>query len=74
MSAHILDQKVAIIEYIMYIDTREGIVLHSAQWSMLKHLFPILKVFVATANEISGETAPWSQAILLGHLLEKKAA
>lgn len=24
-------------------------------------------MFVATANEISAETAPWSQVILLGH-------
>lgn len=58
MSARILDQKVAIIEYIMYTDTREATVLRSAQRSMLKHLFPILKMFVATASEVSAETAP----------------
>lgn len=74
MSARILDQKVAIIEYIMYTDTREATVLRSAQRSMLKHLFPILKMFVATASEVSAETAPWSQVILLGHRLKKKAA
>lgn len=39
MSARILDQKVAIIEYIMYTDTREGIVLHSAQWSIWNTCF-----------------------------------
>lgn len=71
MSERILDWKVAIIEYIMYNDTREGIVLHSAQWSMLEHLFPILKMFTTTAKEVSAETVPLSQVILLGHLLKK---
>ena len=74
MSERILDQKVAIIEYIMCNDTREGIVLPSAQRSMLEHLFPILKTFTTTAEEVSAETAPLSQVILLGHLLKKKAA
>lgn len=74
MSECILDRKVAIIEYIMYNDTREGIVLHSAQRSMLEHLFPILKMFAMTAKEVSAETAPLSQVILLGHLLKQKAA
>lgn len=74
MSERILDQKVAIIEYIMYNDTREGIVLHSAQWSMLEHLFPILKMFTMTAKEVNAETAPLRQVILFGYLLKKKAA
>lgn len=60
ISERILDWKVAIIEYIMYNDTREGIVLHSAQWSMLEHLFPILKMFMTTAKEVSAETASLS--------------
>lgn len=58
MSECVLDRKVAIIEYIMCNDTKEGIVLHSAQWSMLEHLFPILKMFTMTAKEVSAETAP----------------
>lgn len=74
MSECILDRKVAIIEYIMYNDTREGIVLHSAQRSMLEHLFPILKMFTPPAKEVSAETASLNQVILLGHLLKKKAA
>lgn len=74
MSERILDRKVAIIEYIMYNDTREGIVLHSAQRSVLEHLFPILKMFLMTAKEVSAETASLSQVILLGHLLKKKTA
>lgn len=72
MSERILDQKVAIIEYIMYNGTREGIVLQSAQRSILEHLFPTLKMFTMTAKEVSAETAPLSQVSLLGHLLEKK--
>jgi len=58
----------------MYNVIREGTVLHSAQQSMLEHLFPILKMFTMTAKEVSAETAPPSQVILLGHLLKKKAA
>lgn len=69
MESHVVDdwkhfwseRTVAIIKYIMCGDTREGTALHSAQWTMLEHLFCILKPFMITVKEVRALAAPMNQ-------------
>lgn len=42
-------------------DTGEGIVLHSAQWTMLEHLFRILKPFMIAVKDVSALAVPMNQ-------------
>ena len=65
-------QKVAIIEYIMYNDIEEGIVLYSAQWTLLEQLFHILAPFIiATKGVSAAETPALNKVILLICLLKR---
>lgn len=50
----------------MHSDIGEGIVLHSAQRTMLEHLFHILKPFMIAVKEVSALAAPMNQ-IKLSH-------
>lgn len=69
---HILVQKVAIIECIMYNDIEEGIVLYSAQWTLLEQLFHILNPFIiATKGVSTAETPALNKVILLICLLKR---
>lgn len=65
-------QKVAIIEYLMYNDIEEGIVLYSAQWTLLEQLFHILEPFIiATKGVRAAATPELNKVILLICLLKR---
>lgn len=51
----ILEQKVAIIEYITSNDTEEGTALYSAQWTLLEQLFRISNPFIIATKDVRAE-------------------
>lgn len=61
----------AIIEYIMYNDIREQNVPHAAQWTMLEHLFHIMKPFTITTKEVRAEMTSLNVILPLMSLLKK---
>lgn len=48
-------QKVAIIEYMAHNDIEEGIVLYSAQWTLLEQLCRISNPFIIATKDVRAE-------------------
>lgn len=55
----------------MYNDIREQNVPHAAQWTMLEHLFHIMKPFIITTTEVRAEMASLNLILSLMSLLKK---
>lgn len=55
----------------MYNDIREQNVPHAAQWTMLEHLFHIMKLFIITTKEVRAEIASLNLILPLMTLLKK---
>ena len=55
----------------MYNDIREQNVPHAAQWTMLEHLFHIMKPFIITTKEVKAEMASLNLILSLMSLLKK---
>lgn len=54
----------------MYNDIREQNVPHAAQWTMLEHLFHIMKPFIITTQEVRAEMASLNPILPLMSLLK----
>lgn len=55
----------------MYNDIREQSVPHAAQWTMLEHLFHIMKPFIITTKEVRAEMASLNLILPRMSLLKK---
>lgn len=55
----------------MYNDIREQNVPHPAQWTMLEHLFRIMKPFIIATKEVRAEMASLNLILPIMSLLKK---
>lgn len=55
----------------MYNDIREQNVPHAAQWTMLEHLFRIMKPFIIATKEVGAEMASLNLILPIMSLLKK---